>query len=70
MYFRQICDAMMYCHNRKLIHRDLKLENIMFANRNDTLIKIVDFGIAGMAVNSNMDKLNIGTIRYMAPETL
>jgi MAP/microtubule affinity-regulating kinase len=42
----------------------------MFANRNDTLIKIVDFGIAGMAVNSNMDKLNIGTIRYMAPETL
>ncbi|CAD8127504.1 unnamed protein product [Paramecium sonneborni] len=70
MYFRQICDAMMYCHNRKLIHRDLKLENIMFANKNDTLIKIVDFGIAGMAVNSNMDKLNIGTIRYMAPETL
>lgn len=61
---------MMYCHNRKLIHRDLKLENLMFANKNDTLIKIVDFGIAGMAVNSNMDKLNIGTIRYMAPETL
>lgn len=61
---------MAYCHNRKLIHRDLKLENIMFANKNDTLIKIVDFGIAGMAVNSNMDKLNIGTIRYMAPETL
>lgn len=61
---------MMYCHNRKLIHRDLKLENLMFANKNDTLIKVVDFGIAGMAVNSNMDKLNIGTIRYMAPETL
>lgn len=60
---------MTYCHNRKLIHRDLKLENIMFANKNDTLIKIVDFGIAGVAVNSNMDKLNIGTIRYMAPET-
>lgn len=42
----------------------------MFDNKNDTLIKIVDFGIAGMAVNSNIDILNIETIRYMALETL
>lgn len=59
----------MYCHNRKLIHRDLKLENIMFANKDDNILKIVDFGIAGVALNTNTDKLNIGTIRYMAPET-
>jgi len=59
----------MYCHHRKLIHRDLKLENIMFANKDDKILKIVDFGIAGVALNTNTDKLNIGTIRYMAPET-
>ena len=38
---------MQYCHRQKVIHRDLKLENIMFAFENDNLIKVVDFGICG-----------------------
>jgi serine/threonine protein kinase len=41
--------ALDYCHNHGLIHRDLKLENILLKRPNDiTHIKIIDFGIAGL----------------------
>jgi MAP/microtubule affinity-regulating kinase len=34
------------------------------------VIKIVDFGIAGLANNLNVDKLDVGSLSYMAPEVL
>jgi len=46
--FRQIANAISYCHNRGLIHRDLKLENVLFKEKGGFIIKIVDFGIAGV----------------------
>lgn len=42
-YFIQITDAMYYCHREKLIHRDLKLENIMLVNKNSRSIKVSQF---------------------------
>jgi len=38
---------MHYCHKNKLIHRDLKLENLLLAEKNSNQIKVCDFGIAG-----------------------
>jgi serine/threonine protein kinase len=61
-------DAVAYCHSQKLIHRDLKLENIMLAAPNSRLVKVVDFGIAGMATNLNVQKIDAGSLKYMAPE--
>lgn len=46
--FVQIVNAMSYCHNRGIVHRDLKLENVLFKTTGDMLIKVVDFGIAGV----------------------
>lgn len=61
---------MAYCHRNKLIHRDLKLENILLANKESNDIKIIDFGIAGCVANKNTDNLDAGSLRYMAPEVL
>ena len=60
---------MLYCHSRGVVHRDLKLENVLFKNQNfedDFIVKVVDFGIAGMGG----DKVDAGTLAYMAPECL
>jgi serine/threonine protein kinase len=60
---------MLYCHSRGVVHRDLKLENVLFKNENfedDFFVKVVDFGIAGMGG----DKVDAGTLLYMAPECL
>lgn len=47
VFFLQMIDAIDYCHKEQLIHRDLKLENILLQDHESKLIKIVDFGIAG-----------------------
>jgi serine/threonine protein kinase len=65
----QIISAMLYCHTRGVVHRDLKLENVLFKNQDDDKfeVKVVDFGIAGVAAQ---DKVDAGTVAYMAPECL
>lgn len=64
----QVIQAMLYCHSRGVVHRDLKLENVLFKNsyEDDYTVKVVDFGIAGM----QNDKVDAGTLSYMAPECL
>ena len=53
----QVINVMLYCHQRGIIHRDLKLENVLFRDqaepedRKDLFIKVIDFGIAGVCTN-------------------
>ena len=68
--FKQICSAISACHEQGIIHRDLKLENVLFDTKLRTRIKIVDFGIAGRCKGSMQEKTDAGTLRYMAPEVL
>lgn len=65
----QIVDAIRYCHNSKIVHRDLKLENILFASDSYSMIKIVDFGIAGMFnLGKSGERSGAGSILYIPPE--
>jgi serine/threonine protein kinase len=59
---------MSFCHNRGIVHRDLKLENVLFKNTEEMIIKIVDFGIAGVCAGNKKDKVDAGSIAYMPPE--
>ena len=62
--------GLMHCHEKGIIHRDLKLENILFTDGSKKEIKIVDFGVAGMCLRNMKDKTDAGTFKYMAPEVL
>jgi len=59
------------------VHRDLKLENVIFKNKplfeddeQDLTIKVIDFGIAGVCDNGKTEKQDAGSLCYMPPETL
>lgn len=66
----QIINAMSFCHNRGIVHRDLKLENVLFKSKEELIVKIVDFGIAGVCAANKNDKVNAGSIAYMPPEVI
>ena len=69
-FFKQITEAMVYCHNQQLIHRDLKLENLLFTDNNKDTIKVIDFGIAGGQQKLDIDNCDAGSLSYMSPEAL
>ena len=69
----QIVDAIRYCHNSSIVHRDLKLENILFSRPSKKTVKIVDFGISGMFKIGNIsegERSDAGSLHYIAPEIL
>ncbi|EGR27938.1 protein kinase domain protein [Ichthyophthirius multifiliis] len=70
IYFKQIVEAMNYCHKNNLIHRDLKLENVLLTKPDQDQIKIVDFGIAGVASKFDVDNIDSGSLKYMSPEVV
>ena len=53
-----------------MIHRDLKLENVLFESKARVRIKVVDFGISGVCSEFSADKNNAATLRYMTPEMI
>jgi len=66
--FCQILDGLIYCHRLKVIHRDLKLENILLDSEGN--IKIVDFGLSERLLGDAMLDSVCGTPLYMSPELM
>ena len=55
--FNEIMSAVAYCHEKGIVHRDLKLENILFASESpDSPVKIIDFGFSVLLGKNNLNK--------------
>ena len=76
--FYQVFSGLCYLHEKKILHRDLKLENLMVSEIEKDIItgeeyfwiKIIDFGTAKIFEKNKTEKAVIGSSYYIAPEVL
>ena len=66
LIFAQLLDGLEAIHNSNIVHRDIKLENIMISG-NDYTLKYIDFGFATEKSNEYLSTF-LGTPNYAAPE--
>ncbi|WP_378064104.1 serine/threonine-protein kinase [Actinomadura yumaensis] len=69
----QVCSVLAVAHERGLVHRDIKPQNLMLAD--DGAVKVLDFGVAAVLESPGAARITqtgtpIGTLAYMAPEQL
>src|SRR5205807_1657161 len=73
-YVQQVASALQYGHDQRLIHRDVKPENMLLNSRNEVLL--ADFGLALLMPRLRsfstepLQESQAGTTPYMAPEQL
>ena len=70
-FFKQLLSGVKYCHDNGVIHRDLKLENLIL-NREGTVLKICDFGHSSVIMTDwdYVQSAMVGSLYHIAPEQL
>jgi NIMA (never in mitosis gene a)-related kinase len=68
-WFTQICLGLKHVHDRKILHRDIKAQNVFLTSTNRCLLG--DFGIAKiLAHTKGFTKTMVGTPYYLSPEII
>lgn len=66
--FRQIIEGLGYIHRKRILHRDIKLDNILLDGKGN--VKIADFGVSKLVKPGDVMHEQSGTPAYIAPEIL
>ncbi len=64
--YRQILAGICFCHKHNIVHRDIKMENMLVDEQLN--VKIIDFGFSTWFTTEQKLKIFCGTPSYMAPE--
>jgi len=66
-FLTETLNALVILHSRNILHRDLKLSNIML-RRSDGKYMLIDFGVSKLLMNTQSSYTQVGTPLYMPPE--
>jgi 5'-AMP-activated protein kinase, catalytic alpha subunit len=66
LILQQMLHALQFCHARDIVHRDVKLENILLDEQDGA--RLIDFGLCGYYASGKMLKCHCGSPSYAAPE--
>lgn len=71
-YFAQLLSVVAYCHANGIVHRDLKIENVLITrlDLSDPTVKLVDFGLANFYHPRERLTTYCGSLYFAAPELL
>jgi eukaryotic-like serine/threonine-protein kinase len=65
-----LCEALEHAHERGVVHRDVKPQNVIVGGTGEGRVKLTDFGVAQLAGDEPLTMTGdiLGTLAYMAPE--
>lgn len=67
--FGQLVDAVDHCHNNRIVHFDIKLDNIIY-NEKSNQVTLIDFGLCNFMETEDLFDQGGGTLQYCPPELL